>query len=116
MSAEELANGLLNALDDDALSLLAERLRPHLDQTNDRMLDPREAADRLGLHERTVVRMAREGRLSGAVKVGRSWRFPISSLLASTPPRRPSAEPAADSRPRRVIKERRSVAAIRDAA
>lgn len=78
MSAD-LATALLDALDDDALALLAERLAPLLAQrmgpaATGRLLTAREVGEKLGLHERTVSRMAAEGRLE-ARKVGRGWRF-----------------------------------------
>jgi excisionase family DNA binding protein len=38
------------------------------------------AAARLGVHHRTVERMARDGRLPGAVKVGSAWRIPADAL------------------------------------
>lgn len=86
MSNGELGHALLDALDDDALSVLAERLRPYL-ADSDELLDAREAATRLGLHERTVARMAREGRIPGAVKVGRGWRFNADRLTPRAPKR-----------------------------
>jgi excisionase family DNA binding protein len=85
-----LAAALLDSLDNEALAALAQRLRPHLaepDPDGGRLLDPREAAARLGLHERTVARMAREGRIPGAVKIGRGWRFPADRLATQPPPR-----------------------------
>lgn len=110
-----LAAALLDSLDNEALAALAERLRPHLaesDPDGGSLLDPREAAARLGLHERTVARMAREGRIPGAVKIGRGWRFP-ADRLETRPPRRP-----VDARPQRRVPARRepewaSVRAIR---
>lgn len=111
MSGRDLAVGLLDALDDDALSLLAERLRPHLAEPGG-MVDAKEAAARLGLHERTVARMAREGRIPGAVKVGRSWRFRADRLAPRAPIR--LAEAASPRRGRREA-HRPSVAAIRNA-
>lgn len=100
MTGRDLAVGLLDALDDDALCALAERLRPYLSEP-DELVDARQAAERLGLHERTVARMAREGRIPGAVKVGREWRFHADRLAPSAPtrlvdsarPRRPRREP-----------------------
>jgi excisionase family DNA binding protein len=113
--SRDLAGVLLSTLDDDALAELAERLRPFLaDAEGDpgRLLAPREAAARLGLHERTVARMAREGRLPGAVKVGRGWRFPAGSL-AVTPRARPHNEAPAPRRRRPAPDGRASVRAIR---
>jgi excisionase family DNA binding protein len=116
VTGQDLAGTLLAALDDDALAELAERLRPFLaDAEGDpgRLLAPREAAARLGLHERTVARMAREGRLAGAVKVGRGWRFPTGSL-AVTPRARPHDD-APSPRRRAATGGRASVRAIRGA-
>lgn len=98
MSGRDRAAGLLDALDDDALSVLAERLRPHLVQPAG-LLDAKEAAAQLGLHERTVARMAREGRIAGAVKIGRGWRFHADRLAPSAPARLQEAAP--QRRPRR---------------
>lgn len=113
--SRDLAGTLLDAFDDDALAELAERLRPFLaDAEGDpaRLLAPREAAARLGLHERTVARMAREGRLPGAVKIGKGWRFPAGSLAVRPPPARPAAEAPAPRR-RAAAGGRASVRAIR---
>jgi hypothetical protein len=65
-----LADALLEALDDDATRELATRLRPHLPLDPSRLLDARAAAELLGLHPDTLVRMARGGRI-WAQKVGR---------------------------------------------
>jgi excisionase family DNA binding protein len=103
---------LLDSLDDDALAALAARLGPHLagDQ-GEGLLSTKEAADRLNLHERTVVRMAREGRIPGAVKVGRGWRFP-PDLMAPLPLEQQASAAAGDSPPRRSRKPKTSVRAI----
>lgn len=113
MTGHDLAGTLLAALDDAALAELAERLRPFLADGGDagRLLAPREAAFRLGLHERTVARMAREGRLPGAVKVGRGWRFPAASLAVRPPARPHDGAPA--PRRRAAPDGRASVRAIR---
>ena len=37
-------------------------------------------AERLSLSERTVRRMLQDGRLPGAVKIGRQWRVPVGAL------------------------------------
>lgn len=117
MSDQGLAVALLDSLDNEALAALAERLRPHLadhDADGARLLDPREAAARLGLHERTVARMAREGRIPGAVKIGRGWRFPANRLV-TRPPERPT-EPGSLRRGRAYREPgRASVRAIRRA-
>jgi excisionase family DNA binding protein len=77
---QELGSALLSALDDDSLRELASRLRPYLSDEPGRLLDAREASDRLGLHTETLVRMARHGRV-WAVKVGREWRFRADRLV-----------------------------------
>ena len=115
MSAQDLAAALLDSLDNEALAALAERLRPHLAESGPdggRLLDPREAAARLGLHERTVARMAREGRIPGAVKVGRAWRFPADRLV-TRPPLRPVDARSQRGAPARGEPGRASVRAIR---
>ncbi len=76
MSARDLGAALVASLDDETVRALAERLRPYLEGRPDRrpLLTPAQAAERLSLHPKTVVRMARDGRLP-AVKVGTGWRF-----------------------------------------
>lgn len=117
MAAPDLAAALLDALDDDALAQLAERLRPHLRpvENGPGLLTPEQAAHRLGLHPKTVARMAREGRLAGAVKVGKGWRFRPDGLVPA-PPRRPEpVSPTVSSvrRARPSAGERPSVLAIK---
>ncbi len=94
MSAPNLGAALLASLDGEALRALAERLRPYLeDQPDDRpLLNPAQVADRLRLHPKTVVRMARDGRLP-AVKIGTGWRFHPDRLAVEprTPPQRTRA-------------------------
>src|SRR5436305_7979796 len=74
-----LADALLGTLDDASARELAERLRPHLPVEPHRFLDARQAAQVLGLHPDTLVRMARTGRI-WAQKVGREWRFRADQL------------------------------------
>lgn len=112
VSEHRLAAALLDSLDNEALAALAERLRPHLaerDPGGGELLSPREAAGRLGLHERTVARMAREGRIPGAVKIGRSWRF-HSERLSPRPPLR-SVE--AGPRPRDLGRREAGLTSVR---
>jgi excisionase family DNA binding protein len=45
------------------------------------LLDSHEAAAVLGVHPRTLQRMAQRGQIAG-VQVGKLWRFRASSLLA----------------------------------
>jgi excisionase family DNA binding protein len=109
--AADLLATLLNDAGEPELRTLAERLRPYLSD-DDRLLSATEAGARLGLHPETVVRFAREGRIPGAIKIGREWRMPphASVLAAGTasPPRVPTA-PAAR---RRRTSKRSSVAAM----
>lgn len=112
--APDLGAALLAALDDHTIARLAERLRPHLttNASSRELLTPAEAANRLRLHPKTVVRMARDGRLP-AVKVGTGWRFHPDRLTIEprTPPHTPRA---GRSRPRACIGGvRASVQAIR---
>jgi excisionase family DNA binding protein len=95
--------------DEDAKRDLAEALRPYLvtgqdDGTPDRLLSVTDKAAQLGLHQDTLMRMAREGRIWGT-KVGREWRFGAGDLphtrhraedhagVASGTRRRPSSTP-----------------------
>ncbi len=110
-----LARALIDALDADALEDLAELLAPYLKSSPDRLLDAAEKAAHLGLHRDTVVRMAREGRLS-AEKIGREWRFPSGQPAPeqqSEVPRR-SRDRRAGSRPS-TSTARAASAAIRGA-
>ena len=110
----DLAAALLGALDDDVLVVLAERLRPYLaDIRADELLDSKAAAARLGLHERTVVRMAREARIPDAVKVGRSWRFP-ADRLAPRPTTRSAGPELRGGRVGRRVVDGHATRAIRD--
>jgi hypothetical protein len=83
----ELAVALLDALDDDALIVLAQRLEPYMRRVEDReaLLTPALAARRLRVHPKTLTRAAAAGRVHGAVRAGRSWRF-RADLLALDPP------------------------------
>lgn len=56
------------------------------------LLTPEQAAERLGLHVKTVRRHIREGRLA-AVKVGKRYRVPREALVAF--PRAPPESPVA---------------------
>lgn len=100
MSAPNLAAALLATLDEDTLAQLAQRLRPHLEDRIGMggLLTPAEAAERLRLHPKTVVRMARDGRLP-ATKIGTGWRFDPTRLAFE--PRKPTQTTRAGrSRPR----------------
>jgi len=45
-----------------------------------KLLDTAAFAELTGLHRDTVARMVREGRIPGARKQGREWRFPADDL------------------------------------
>jgi len=98
----QLAAAVLSDLTDEQLHALAERLRPHLDEQapGGRLLSPVEAAARLGIHAKTLTRAARQGRVPGARRVGRVWRFE-ASLLDLEPVKRASTLASPPSRPRR---------------
>lgn len=103
MTAPSLGAALLAALDEEAITQLAERLRPYLEDRSrtDGLLTPAEAAERLRLHPKTVVRMARDGRLP-AVKVGVGWRFDPDRLSVE-PRTSPQTPRAGRSRPRACV-------------
>jgi hypothetical protein len=76
--------------DDSAKREIAARLRPYLASGPKRLLNAKEKAQQLGLNPETLVRMARVGRVPGAVQAGRGWRFPegqleITSVRAEVP-------------------------------
>jgi excisionase family DNA binding protein len=62
--------------------------------SEDRLLSPREAARRLGIHPKTLTRAAAAGRVGGARRVGRHWRFdpaePVLEPPRSSSPRSPA--------------------------
>lgn len=109
---EELVEAL--ELADEALKReLADRLRPYLASESDRLLDAEEKAAHLGLHPDTLARMARDGRIPGAMKVGREWRF-RADLCEILPPRAAAVEVGPGAAPRRsAAPARTSIAAIR---
>jgi excisionase family DNA binding protein len=113
MSRPDLGAALLGALDDDALAQFAERLRPHLDgHSREELLTPVEAAAQLKLHPKTVVRMAREGRLA-AVKIGTGWRFHPDRLDIAARSRTPGTGAWCSTTRRAAGGERPYVVAIR---
>jgi excisionase family DNA binding protein len=101
--------------DDSVKRELAAYLRPYLADGPGRLLDAGEKARQLGLHSETLVKMARAGRVRGAIKVGREWRFPSENveILPVAPARgsRSVATPAALRRPPAALAG--SLAAIR---
>jgi excisionase family DNA binding protein len=80
-----LAALVLDELTAAQLAELAERLRPYLDRTEGVLLTPGEAAKRLGIHSKTLTRAAADGRVPGAVRVGRAWRFRADELALEPP-------------------------------
>lgn len=50
--------------------------------SDDQIMTIQEVAALLRISERTIYAMAKEGRLPGAVKVGRSWRVLRPKLMA----------------------------------
>lgn len=93
------AGAVLADLTDEQLSVLATRLRPHLYAEREafgQLLSPVEAAARLGIHVKTLTRAARQGRVPGARRVGRAWRFdpaqvdlePVAPASTIAPPSR----------------------------
>jgi len=106
----------LDGADESLKRELASQLRPFLADHPGRLLDAGEKAQQLGLHPDTLVRMARAGRIPGAKKVGREWRFPadrsdVRPVATQTPASSRLLEPA--RAPRRRDVGRASVAAIR---
>jgi excisionase family DNA binding protein len=80
-SSATLAELLLDQLDGPALAQLAKRLHPYLEGARENgLLRPAEAASRLGIHPKTLTRAAAAGRVAGAVRVGRGWRFQREGL------------------------------------
>ena len=90
-ACQELLRALLNARTSD-----------------DRLLTPREAAEHLGVHPKTLTRAAAAGRVAGARRVGRHWRFDPTEL-ALEPPR--SAGPQAPAVLARLRSRARGAAA-----
>jgi len=81
-----LGAALLGDLSEKDLVRLAEMLRPYL-KTDDALLSPAQAAQRLGIHPKTLTRAAADGRVPGAVRVGRAWRFRADGLRLDPPAR-----------------------------
>lgn len=48
-----------------------------------KMISSSEAAKRMGVSSRYIIRLCKEGRINGAVKEGRIWQIPIDSILES---------------------------------
>jgi excisionase family DNA binding protein len=82
--------------------------------SEDRLLSPREAARRLGIHPKTLTRAAAAGRVPGARRVGRHWRFDPSELVLE-PPRSSSPQSPAILAPLRSGARSAAADAIRTA-
>ncbi len=76
-----IRTGVLRLLevDDEFRRDLASMLREE-QSSSGAELDSAAAAARLGFNRETVVRMAKGGRIPGAHKQGREWRFPADGL------------------------------------
>jgi len=70
--------------DKDARRELRELLGER-DPGGHRLLSPTEAATRLGVHPKTLTRAAAAGRVTGARRVGRHWRFDPEALALQPP-------------------------------
>lgn len=102
-------DALLATLDDHHAAQLAQRVQAHL-TTEHQLLTPAEAAQRLGLHPKTVTRMAREGRLP-AIRIGNGWRFHADQLHPSPPP--PATTPKPQPALRAVTRRHDEPASVR---
>jgi excisionase family DNA binding protein len=45
-------------------------------QRSRHLLKPKEVGEILGFKERTIAKWCREGKIEGAIKIGRVWRIP----------------------------------------
>ena len=81
-----LVTAILDELraDEDARRELRELLRER-EPDGHRLLSPPEAAGRLGVHAKTLTRAAAAGRVAGARRVGRHWRFDPEALALHPP-------------------------------
>jgi excisionase family DNA binding protein len=98
----------LRAAEEAVRREIASYLLPELSDEPGRLLDAEEKARQLGLNRETLVRMAREGRVSGARKIGREWRFPrgeceIRQLETPLAPERTLRAPTRRPAPRRSV-------------
>jgi hypothetical protein len=105
----------LERADESLKREVARQLREHVDDP-ERLLDAGEKAAQLGLPPDALARMARAGRVPGAKKVGREWRFPAGRY--DILPVRPKAslsvvEPR--RRQRSAVSRRTSVSILRSA-
>ena len=108
-----LVDLLLAEMTPEQAAEFAQRLAPHLPNGGGKtplLINPEQAAHRLGIHPKTLTRAAAAGRVAGAVKVGRSWRFKPDEV-ALAPPKR--SRPAPPPPPRRRRAESNAAAAIK---
>ncbi len=78
---------------------VAHELTPYFGRHDDGdLLTPAPAAAKLGKHPKTLTRAAADGRVVGAVRVGRSWRF--RSGLTLLPPAGVTSTQAPPAKPR----------------
>lgn len=93
----DLVRALVASLDAEILDQLAELLAPRivarLRRSDGGLLTPVQAAGVLSVHPKTLTRAAAAGRVQGAVRVGRSWRFEASALSLYPPTASTTARP-----------------------
>jgi excisionase family DNA binding protein len=79
-----VAEALVASLDDASLErladLLADRIGRRLGAVPAAQQSTAEAAQRLGVHCKTIERWCREERMPGAERVGRTWRVPVDAI------------------------------------
>jgi hypothetical protein len=113
MTSRRLLTALLEELaDESACRELAEQLRPHLADAPERLLDAKAKAQQMGVNPETLARWAREGKVPGARRTGKEWRFPTGELDIQPTGSRACAEPPASPRRARV-RDGAGAAAIR---
>lgn len=84
-----LARAVLYELAHDPAAIDELRSLLHPDEP-ERLLSPKEAAERIGCNPKWLVRVAGEGRVPGAERHGRLWKFRPSTLeILPPPPRSP---------------------------
>ena len=100
----DLTRALLEELAGDPEAV--KRLREIVGSGNGEqvLLTPEEAAERLSVHPRTLVRAAGHGRVHGAVRVGKHWRFEAEALRLDPPNavELPASAPRSKSRRRQT--------------
>jgi excisionase family DNA binding protein len=96
---DPLALLVVEALERDPVSAARLSELIHDGQADPVLLTTERAAARLSVHPKTLSRAAREGRVPGAERAGRSWRFD-PSLLAIVPVTRTTPRSSARRRPR----------------